>query len=284
MRLAWCLLCLFPALLPGKTGLGIDIDFYTGPISNSVWQQLKASNHKFVIAQAWGGRSRNEFAPVQLSGARSAGLKTAAYILLNYDNMVCPTWSSPVRDHRGLCAGALIPQEFPGGRWQVRQGLAAPGDELEGVAFVALDVEWFSSNAPSLDVPEQIRRAQSVLDAIDELKMLEQRVVIYTRNASGHWSDITGCGARSPLAICAQLAKVINDPRNPVPLWDVEKGVPALDNFRPHGAWTRRLGRQYKLDARAFGLPAGRTVDLNVFDLSLFAVKTAAVKTAVMTR
>src|SRR5690348_6890033 len=108
MRFVVGLLMLLPIALSAKTGLGVDVDFYTGPISRLVWQHLKSENRKFVIAQSWGGRSRNEFASEQLAGARSAGMKTAAYVLLNYDNMVCPTFDHPVRDQRGLCSGTQI--------------------------------------------------------------------------------------------------------------------------------------------------------------------------------
>ena len=265
------LFCLFPVAALAKTGLGVDVDFYTGPISRIVWKHLQATNQKFVIAQSWGGRSRNEFASEQLAGARSAGMKTAAYVLLNYDNLVCPTFDHPVRDQRGLCAGSPIPQAQPGARWQVRQGLAALGGELRNIAFVAIDVEWFASPSPSLEAPEQAQRAQYVLDALDELKAAGKRAVVYTRNASGHWSDITGCDARSRLAVCTALAKAIHNPAAPVALWDVQTGNADLTRFRPHGVWNSRLGRQFRLDANAFGLPAGRTVDLNVFDLSLFS-------------
>jgi hypothetical protein len=278
MRFVLPLLCLFPFAVFANTGLGVDVDFYTGPISSGVWRQLKATNQKFVIVQSWGGRSRNEFASSQLAGARKAGMKTAAYVLLNYDNLVCPTFAHPVRDQRGLCSGDLIPQEQPGGRWQVRQGLAALGAELASVSFVAIDVEWFASPAPSLDVLDQARRAQFVLDALDELKTLQKKAIIYTRNATGHWSDITGCSSRLQFPVCAALFRLINDPMQPVALWDVQSGTPKLDAFQPHGAWTRRLGRQYRLDANAFGLPRGRTLDLNVFDLSLFSPVTAAAR------
>jgi hypothetical protein len=275
MRFVFGLLCLFPATVLATTGLGVDVDFYTGPISNIVWRHLKATNRKFVIAQSWGGRSRNEFASSQLAGARSAGMKTAAYVLLNYDNLVCPTFAHPVRDERGTCSGALIPQEQAGGRWQVGQGLAALGAELDGVSFVAIDVEWFASPAPSQEAPEQARRAEYILDAINELKTRNKKPVIYTRNATGHWSDITGCGIRRQSTVCAALFRAIDDPAVPVALWDVQSGTSELDEFRPHGAWTRRLGRQYRLDANVFGLPAGRTLDLNVFDLSLFSAQPA---------
>jgi hypothetical protein len=225
------LLCLFPAALSANTGLGVDVDFYTGPISNDVWRHLKATSQKFVIAQSWGGRSRNEFASSQLAGARSAGMKTAAYVLLNYDNLVCRTFARAVRDQRGRCLGDLIPQEQPGGRWQVRQGLAALGAELDLVSFIAIDVEWFASPAPSLDLAEQARRAESVLEAIDELKTRNKKTVIYTKNATGHWSDITGCELRSQLPVCAALFRAIHDPAAPVALWDAQSGSPELEEL-----------------------------------------------------
>jgi len=153
-------------------------------------------------------------------GARSAGMKTAAYVLLNYDNLVCPTFAHPIRDQQGKCSGAPILQEQPGSRWQVRQGLAALGAELSTVAFVAIDVEWFASPAPSLDSLQQARRAAYILEAIDELKTHNKKPVIYTRNATGHWSDITGCGMQSRLPVCTALFKAINDPVAPVALWD----------------------------------------------------------------
>jgi hypothetical protein len=64
---------------------------------------------------------------------------------------------------------------------------------------------------------------------------------------------------------------VVNSPVSPIPLWDVEEGIADLGNFQAHGEWIERLGRQYALDSNSFGLPAGRTVDLNIFDLSLFS-------------
>jgi hypothetical protein len=254
-----------------KTGLGVDVDFYTGPIPKTVWKHLQSANQKFVIAQSWGGRSRNEFAASQLAGARAMGMKTAAYVLLNYDDKVCPTFDNPVRDISGRCIGDAISQEQPGGRWQVRQGLAALGSELSRVSFIAIDVEWFASEGPSPEPSEQARRRDYILQAIDEVKKRNKKPVIYTRNARGHWSDITGCDMTSTSDGCMALHKVINNPATPIALWDVETGDPELTNFRPHGHWTRRLGRQYKLDKNLFGLSAGKTVDLNVFDLSLFS-------------
>src|SRR5262245_33856084 len=86
-----------------SSGLGVDVDFYTGAIPAGVWMKMRDAGQQFVIVQAWGGRSRNEFAPTQLLQARSIGrMATAAYVLLNYDDKVCPTFANPVRNN-GRC-------------------------------------------------------------------------------------------------------------------------------------------------------------------------------------
>src|SRR5438132_5204987 len=118
-RILHMLLSAIPMLAQNTptTALGIDVDFYTGPISRDVWLQLNNADQKFAIAQAWGGRSRNEYATGQLAGARTiGGMKTAAYVLLNYDNKVCPTYSKPVRNSKGKCAGDPIAQPKLGAR------------------------------------------------------------------------------------------------------------------------------------------------------------------------
>jgi len=254
-----------------RTALGIDVNFYTGPIAQDVWKRMQLAGEQFAIVQAWGGRSRNEYAESQLAGARSVGMRTAAYVLLNYDNQVCPTFDRPVRAAGGRCTGDSIPQPQDGGRWQVRQGIAALGSELTPAAFVAIDVEWFLSATPPSDPVAVQRRRDTILDAIDEVIAWRKQPVIYTRNGRRHWLDITGCDATSVGIDCDRLHSVVRHPRRPVPLWDVDKGDPALDGFQPHGAWTSRIGRQYSFDQNLFGLPAGRTVDLNVFDVSIFS-------------
>jgi len=148
------------------TALGIDVDFYTGPISRDVWLELKAADQRFAIAQAWGGRSRNEYASMQLAGARTyAGMKTAAYVLLNYDNKVCPTFSKPVRNNSGRCIGEPVSQPKTGARWQVRQGIAGLGSEFAHISFIAIDVEWFLATDPPKDRRTQARHRQYILDA-----------------------------------------------------------------------------------------------------------------------
>ncbi|HKF69599.1 MAG TPA: hypothetical protein VKB36_23805 [Vicinamibacterales bacterium] len=253
------------------TALGIDVNFYTGPIRADEWQRLRQAGQSFAIAQAWGGRSRNEFAESQLAGARTAGLRTGAYVLLNYDDKVCPTFDKPVRDFGGGCFGDPIAQVEPGGRWQVRQGVAALGRELASVAFVAIDVEWFLAADPPSDREALQRRRQTILDAIDEVVAWRKRPVVYTRNGPRHWFEITGCSNALPSPDCGPLYAVVRHPLRPVPLWDVEIGPAELDGFQPHGAWTSRIGRQYGIGENPFGLPPDRTYDLNVFDLRIFS-------------
>src|SRR5262245_61052078 len=107
-------------------GIGVDVDFYTGTVSQDVWIKMKDSGVHYVYVQACGGRNRNEFALTQLQDARaSAWMQSCAYVLLNYDDKVCPTFAKPVRDKSGACLGKLVQQSQPGARWQVRQGMAA---------------------------------------------------------------------------------------------------------------------------------------------------------------
>jgi hypothetical protein len=256
---------------PTRTRLGVDVDFYTGPVSKAVWLRMKSAGQRFVVAQAWGGRSRNELAESQLNGARTIGrMATAAYVLLNYDDRVCATFAQPRRNEKGACGGGAVDQPEPGGRWQVRQGLKALGAELRHVRFVAIDVEWFLSSPPPSDSTSAERRRTYLVDAIDEVRRAGKKAVVYTRNVKRHWSDITGCRLGEEQPECSALYRVIQDPVAPVPLWDVETGDPDLGNFQPHSAWSNRAGRQYGLDRNLFGLPAHKTVDLNVFDASLF--------------
>jgi hypothetical protein len=253
------------------TVLGIDVNFYTGPIAADEWQRIRRAGQSFVIAQAWGGRSRNEFAESQLAGARAAGLNTGAYVLLNYDDMVCATFDRPVRNTGGRCLGDPIAQPEPGGRWQVRQGLAALGSQLANVWFVAIDIEWFLGDAPPPDPESQQRRRRTIIEAIDEVTAWGKRPVVYTRNGPRHWFEITGCSNTAPSLDCDVLYGVIHHPLRPVTLWDVEIGSADLDGFQPHGPWTSRIGRQYGIDENPFGLPTDKTFDLNVFDLGIFS-------------
>jgi hypothetical protein len=259
-----------------RTALGIDMNYYTGEVTNDVWKRMQLAGEKFAIAQAWGGRSRNEYAASQLAGARSVGMRTAAYVLLNYDNQVCPTFDRPVRSSQGKCTGDLIAQPQPGGRWQVRQGVAALGSEFARASFVAIDVEWFLSAVPPLDPNALRQRRNTIVEAIDEVLVWRKQPVIYTRNGRRHWLDITGCSSAPTEPDCERLHAVVRHPRRPVPLWDVEMGDAVLDGFQPHGAWTSRVGRQYMLNQNLFGLPPGRTVDLNVFDIAIFSRSSSA--------
>src|SRR5437588_10501864 len=110
-------------------------------------------------------------------------MKEAAYVLLNFDDKVCPNFEHPIRDSQGRCIGELVPQPQPGGRWQVHQGLAALGVEEKNVRFVAIDVEWFARAELSSDEEAQRQRRKYIADAIDEVRKQQKQPVIYTRNA-----------------------------------------------------------------------------------------------------
>jgi hypothetical protein len=36
-----------------RAALGVDVDFYTGPVSRDVWKRMKRAGVKFVVAQAY---------------------------------------------------------------------------------------------------------------------------------------------------------------------------------------------------------------------------------------
>jgi hypothetical protein len=68
----------------GTAPNGMDISRSAASVPTSSWQSAIASGVSNVMVQAWGGRSKNQYANAQLSGAQSNGLNTGAYILLTY--------------------------------------------------------------------------------------------------------------------------------------------------------------------------------------------------------
>src|SRR5579871_3092713 len=70
------LFCILPAAIFAKTGIGIDVDF----TPRHLQQRLSPSESDasvVLIAQSWGGHSRDEFASSRLAGAGSAGMDVA---------------------------------------------------------------------------------------------------------------------------------------------------------------------------------------------------------------
>jgi hypothetical protein len=139
---------------------GIDISFYTGEIERSTWEKIKQEGFEFVIVQAWGGQTKNNYAERQLRGAREVGMKTAAYCLLNFY------------------------RKDQSGEWQVKQALDAIGAEKNYIAFMAIDVElqkkW----------PITVGPIQRIREAVEAVKKAGLRAVIYTSKSA--WQLITG--------------------------------------------------------------------------------------------
>jgi hypothetical protein len=164
-----------PAGSPSVPGLGVDVDFYTGPVFARYLAEDETIRHPVRHRAGVGRPEPQRFAVSQLEAARSvAGMKSAAYVLLNYDDKVCSTFARPQRDSNGSCQGGLIAQSQPGGRWQVRQALAALGPELRHIAFVAIDVEWFTRGRFAFGLQAESQRRQRILDAIDEVQKAQQ--------------------------------------------------------------------------------------------------------------
>jgi GH25 family lysozyme M1 (1,4-beta-N-acetylmuramidase) len=137
---------------------GVDISEYSGEVPVDSWQRLKVEGWDFAIVGAWGGRGKNDFAESQLSAARQAGLKTAAYALLNFD------------------------RTDESGSYQIDQALMAIGAEKSYLAFLAIDVEraW----------PVKVDATQRITEAIERVKSAGLRPIIYT--SRGAWQSITG--------------------------------------------------------------------------------------------
>src|SRR5262249_51540531 len=119
-----------------------------------------------------GGVTRNGHAQVQLNRARSAGLLTAGYCYLNF----------------------AAPMD---GASQVREALAAFGPEAARLSFIAIDVETSARTllppGLRLDSPDAAAQQQAVAritEAVEQLRELSLRVVIYAKKSD--WQQITG--------------------------------------------------------------------------------------------
>lgn len=214
---------------------GLDIASYAGPVSLATWQQLKQEGLTFVVVSAWQGRGRNRCAQSQLQGARQAGLRTAAYCLLNFDR---PDQS---------------------GGWQARQALAAIGPEP--VSFLALDIEtvFYPARMPVKQTLARIRQA------IAAVRHAGLQPVLYTGRRA--WQKMTRDNADPDLARVplwdARYAPWLNEETDDL----------ACDSdgpWRPYGGWRRRQGKQYGSEKSQTGESLRLQYDLNadpdVFD------------------
>lgn len=214
---------------------GLDIASYAGPVSLTTWQQLKQDGLTFVVVSAWQGRGRNRYAQSQLLGAHLAGLKTAAYCLLNFD------------------------RSDQSGAWQVQQALAAIGPQP--VSFLALDIEtvFFPARLSSKQAVARIRAA------IAAVRQAGLQPVVYTGRHA--WHKITRNNADPDLARVplwdARYAPWLNEETDDL---TCDSDGP----WRPYGGWRRRMGKQYGSEKSQTGESLRLQYDLNadpdVFD------------------
>jgi len=222
---------------------GIDISYPAKAITASNWNTIKSQigDDGVVVVGGWGGRSRNAFANLQLNGARSAGLKTAGYCLLNFDR----------------------PQD---GKCQVREALAAFGGEAKQLGFLAIDVEdkYLPSGLRSGNSADQKDALTRIGQALDETLLQGLRPVIYTRQA--HWMLITGDSLE-------HSDVPVWDVKENIPTND-DLSYPSFTGAINYGDWSERSGKQYKIDTKKqhVRLPGLSTipVDLDVFCSGLF--------------
>jgi len=235
-----------------RTGLGTDISNSARDVSDQDWQNLISDGIQFVVVDAWMGRNRNSYAQEQLLGAQRNGLATAAYVLLNYD--------TPSQN----------------GAYQVGQALAAIGEALPEVKFLAIDVERIDVPGDyELLPPSQFsNRIAEIRQAVNTaMRETGKAIVIYTDR--GAWAVITNNCSNNPSNNCSDLVSL--------PLWDTEHfrsrcgdGIVGLVPFSPfpgYSGWRNRSGNQFDT-GRAPGcngtILAGVPVDLDAFDASLF--------------
>ncbi len=224
---------------------GIDISSWTDQATYSNFLELRQNGWEFVIVQAWGsipqgGRGQNPYAQQQLSNARQAGMKVAAYCVVFFD------------DNRSAAD-------------QVNLAFEAVGAEKQYLSFMAIDVERHLGWDDGDGTPEErrVRRIQRIREAVEAVEREGVRAVIYT--GYWGWDAITGNStafANYPLWQ-ARFDNLDNLD------YDIVNGntVP----FIGFGGWTSRVGKQYYAgeDNRGTYLH-GVWADLNVFDASMF--------------
>ena len=179
-------------------------------------RRLQAAGVELVIPGSWHGDAlgRNPNCRGDLERARRVGLRTATYTVL--DSPAGTTARGAVRRARDIC-----------------------GNEWQQLSFVSLDIE-----VAGVTIPE-------IRAAIDEVRRLDQRPIIYT--AYWFWHDVFGNPRDA--AICE------------VPLWNAYYDSDDDIDFGrlPYGCWRVEdvVGEQYEGTTRLAGLE----VDRNTFDM-----------------
>jgi len=138
---------------------GVDLSKWAGAVPGASWQRVREAGWHFAVVGSWGSYGVNAHARVQLAGARRAGLDTAVYALLHFND----------------------PKKT--GAWQVQRAATAAGSELRHVHFLALDVELKGG-------PIKVDAVALIHDAVRAVRRLGLQPVIYTSRRD--WVRITG--------------------------------------------------------------------------------------------
>jgi hypothetical protein len=201
------------------------------------WKQFceasLAMGRRMVVVQARGSRSSNPYADLLLEEARKSGLRTAAYVFLNFN------------------------RSAPSGSDQVRLSVDAMGSEAKQLDFMVVDVE--AGAAGNLTPAERVNRIGQAVEAVTAAGL---RPVIYAKNTGGRrgeWTDLTGNATDfSYLPLW-------------VPRYDSQPAL-EVDGFgrewRSFGGWTVRHGKQFA-DQNSTFAPFGLPADDNVFARTL---------------
>lgn len=227
------------------------------------WKKVKEVGVQFVIVQAWGGWTKNEYdeqlettpgAEAFLTGASLAGLPVAAYCLLSFDQAL---------DEEGQTDENGNPKPWTGA-WQVRQAFEAVGNAVSALSFMAIDVEREGGLGGDTG-----KRVQRIWNAVNEARRLYPQIPVVIYTSYGGWEAVTG---------------LTTEFQN-YPLWESHyDGVPYLHldkndkngkivPFISFGGWQKRVGKQYERNKPLLdkdGTTLFSETDPNVFEAAMF--------------
>ncbi len=272
----------------------MDISRTSGNVANDVWLSAYTSGVRLAVVESWRGESASPYTQDQLSGdgtttigANGYGMKTGAYVLLNYFNqypgsyqvnqaikavgtgksalkfmvvVVEPCCGEFVawKPSTGYSAAALImdrgkhiQKAITGGT----SGTNAPKWNDAGGQTTDGTVTWMDTGK---SVMGQEGRVDQISAAVAQIQQSGLKAMIRTDRRS--WKEITGDCGGGAFNNCSSLMSI--------PLWDTEPvafvgadglkhcgdGIAGLYSFAPYSGsgWQSRSGNQYD-----FGLMTG---------------------------
>lgn len=219
---------------------GIDA---AGGISQTAFNNLRAAGWMNHFAASWGGYNVWPAARQNMINATNAGMKVAMYVFLNFDN-------------GSTISGAPANQT---GQWQVDRALAnvgytGPGSLPFDLKYIMIDIEnrfWGTMS--------QADRVQRIAEAVQRVRNLGFRPMIYTRNEGFNpwWNDATGSSRDFK-----ELYLWGSKPETETAVFQDDLLLDVGNPWVRFGGWTSRGGKQHLLDKTVFGA----RIDMNVWD------------------